>query len=164
MFTQTTTDPVTGTYTLSNIPDGTNYFILVDIPGLDTNLTYHRDLTAGNNHLTGLDFTVDSIFVNPIANSVGLHDLNIQEHQLVVYPNPASSLINIDYDLKTNSTVSIELFDIVGRSVKTLLSSTTQTVDKYKNVFQLTDLNSGVYFIKLKINDTESTVKLFVTK
>jgi hypothetical protein len=162
-FTQTTTDPVTGTYTLINIPDGTNYFILVDIPGLDTNGTYHRDLTAGNNQLTGLDFTVDSMHVNPINSSVGLHDLNAQEYQLVVYPNPAFNQLNINYSLKTNSTVSIGLFDIAGRSVKMLLPVTSQTADKYKNTFQLAGLNPGMYFIKLKINDTESMVKLFVT-
>lgn len=163
MFAQTTTDLVTGTYTLNNIPDGTNYFILVDIPGLDTNLTYHFNLTAGNNQLTGLDFTVDSMFVNPIMNVTAINDLNVQEHQLVVYPNPTSNQININYNLKVNSTVNIELFDMVGQSVKTLLPLTTQTADKYKNRFQLTDLVSGMYFIKLKINDTESIVKLFIT-
>lgn len=163
MFAQTITDPVTGTYTLSNIPDGTNYFILVDFPGLDTNLTYHRDLVAGNNQLTGLNFTVDSIFVNPIPYSVGINDLNVQEHQLVVYPNPTSNQVTINYTLKDKASVSIELFDIAGRPVKTLLPVTTQTADKYKNVFQLANLNSGIYFIKLKINSTESVVKLFVT-
>lgn len=162
MFTQTVT-ATDGTYTLSNIPDGTGYFILVDIPGLDTNLTYHFDLTPGNNQLTGLDFTVDSMFINPILNVTGIYDLNIQEHQLLVYPNPTSNQVNINYTLQVNSPVSIELFDIAGRSVKTLLPLTTQTADKHKNRYQLADLNSGIYFIKLKINNTESTVKLFIT-
>ncbi len=162
MFAQTVTD-INGQYTLGNIPDGTNYFILVDFPGLDTNLTYHRDLIAGNNQLTGLDFTVDSIYVNPIPYFAGVHDLNVFEHQLSMYPNPTSTQVNIDYNLKTTSVVSVELFDIAGRSVKTLLPLTTQTADKYKNNFQLANLNSGIYFIKVKINETESVVKLFVT-
>ncbi len=162
MFAQTTTDG-NGDYTLSNIPDGSNYFILVDIPGLDTNYTYHFNLSPGNNQLTGLDFTVDSMFVNPILNFTSVNDINVQEHQLAIYPNPTSEQININYNLKVNSSVSIELFDIAGRSIKTLLPLTTQTIDKYKNTFQITDLNSGMYFIKLKINDKESTVKLFVT-
>lgn len=160
MFSQTTTDPVTGTYTLTGIPNGTNYFILVDIPGLDTNLTYHVDLLPGNNQLTGLDFTVDSIFVNPIPNLVGIHDLNVQEYQLLIFPNPTSDQININYVLKENSTVSIELVDIAGRSVKTLLPVTNQPTNDYKKTFQLTDLNSGMYFIKLKINSNESVIKL----
>ncbi|MCD6017197.1 MAG: hypothetical protein K0S53_318 [Bacteroidetes bacterium] len=163
MFTQTKTDPINGTYTLTGIPNGTNYFILVDIPGLDTNLTYHVDLVAGNNQLTGLDFTVDSIYVNPIPNLVGLHDLNVREHQLLVFPNPTSHDINVNYVLNENSTVSIELFDIAGRLVKTLLPLTRQTIDTYKKRFELADLNSGIYFIKLKINDNESIIKLCLT-
>jgi hypothetical protein len=163
MFSQTTTDPLTGTYTLTGIPNGTNYFILVDIPGLDTNLTYHRDLLPGNNQLTGLDFTVDSMHVNPSPNWVGLHDLNVQDYQLRVFPNPTSDHININYDLKEISSVSIELVDITGRFVSTLLPRSTQHVESYQRTFQLTDLNSGMYFIKLKINDNESVIKLCLT-
>lgn len=164
MFTQTTT-AADGTYTISglpnNIPGVNEYFIQVDIPGLDTNGTYHRVLTTGDNQFTSLDFTVDSMHVNPInSNNVGINDLNVQEHQLLVYPNPTSNQVNINYNLINTSLVSIELLDMVGRSVKTLLPLTTQTADKYKNTFQLTDLNSGMYFIKLKINDKESIIKL----
>jgi hypothetical protein len=166
MFAQTITAP-NGTYTLSGLPDnavGQSYFIQVDIPGLDTNGTYHRHLVSGNNVFTNLDFTVDSMHVNPINNNnVGINDLNVQEHQLVVYPNPTSNQVNINYSLKDNSAVSIELVDMVGRSVKALLPLTNQTADKYKNTFQLTDLNSGMYFIKLKINNKESIIKLCLT-
>ena len=163
MFTQTTTDPLTGAYTLSGIPDGTNYFILVDIPGLDTNLTYHRDLSAGNNQITGLDFTVDSIFVNPIPNMVGIKELSIQDNQIMIYPNPTYNQLNINYNLNENSKVSIELFDIAGKLVKTLLPLTSQTADKHKNNFLLTNIDLGIYFIKLKINNKETVVKLFIT-
>ena len=163
MFTQTTTDPLTGAYTLSGIPDGTNYFILVDIPGLDTNLTYHRDLSAGNNQITGLDFTVDSIFVNPIPNMVGIKELSIQDNQIMIYPNPTYNQLNINYHLNENSKVSIELFDIAGKLVKTLLPLTSQTADKHKNNFLLTNIDLGIYFIKLKINNKETVVKLFIT-
>ena len=163
MFVQTITDPVTGTYTLSGIPDGTSYFVLVDIPGLDTNLTYHRNLIGSNNQITGLDFTVDSIFVNPVPNIIGINDLNIKEYQLVVYPNPTYNQININYSLKETSKVNIELFDILGKSVKTLLPTTQQHTDSYKTSWQLGDLNPGLYFIKININGAQSTIKISVT-
>lgn len=163
MFTQTTTDPVTGTYTLSGIPDGTDYFVLVDIPGLDTNLTYHRNLTPGNNQLTGLDFTVDSMFVNPINNSVGINDVNSIKHQLTVYPNPTSQFININYELKNISFVNIEIIDIVGKTAKVLLNKVNQSADKYTQQFSIADLNSGVYFLRLKIDQNESIIKLIIT-
>lgn len=162
MFTQTITD-ASGNYTLTNIPDGQNYFILVDIAGLDTNLTYHRDLMPGNNQLTGLDFTVDSMHINPINNSVGVNDMNAIEHQLVIYPNPSSQFININYQLKNEAIVNIELIDIVGKTTKTLLNKANQPADKYKQQFSVSDLNSGVYFIRLKIDQNESIIKLIIT-
>jgi hypothetical protein len=59
--------------------------------------------------------------------------------------------------------VKIELFDILGKSVKTLLPSTQQPKDAYKTSWLLDDLKSGLYFIKMNINGSESTIKLSVT-
>lgn len=164
MFAQTTTDPVTGTYTLTNIPDGQNYFILVDIPGLDTNLTYHRDLVAGNNQLTGLDFTVDSMYINPVNNSVGVNDINAIEHQLIVSPNPASDFININYHLQYNSTIGISIMDVLGKTVKILQEDTLKNSESYNQSFAINDLQNGVYFVKIKINNTISIIKLVISK
>lgn len=61
MFVQTVTDS-NGNYSMSGLPDnafGESYFILVDIPGLDTNNTYHKVIIS-NNSYSGLDFVVDS--------------------------------------------------------------------------------------------------------
>lgn len=170
MFTQTTTDPTTGTYTLQGLPNnngtttGEEYFIQVDIPGLDTNGTYHRVITSSNEIFEHLDFIVDSMYVNPINNTVGIHDINAIEHQLVVYPNPTSDKVNINFELKSISDVKIELYDIAGRLAKTLLPETNLNVYEFKQSFNLNELNSGAYFLKLSINGKVSTVKIFVTK
>lgn len=166
MFVQTTT-AADGTYTLSGLPDnipGEEYFILVDIAGLDTNLTYHKFLISGSNQLTGLDFTVDSMKINPVPYFVGIHDLSAIEHQIQVFPNPASSSVNIQYTLQSSALVKIELFDILCKSVKNILPSTSQSANKHSLFVKTDDLNSGIYFIKLSINNTESVIKLFVTE
>lgn len=165
MFTQTTTG-ADGTYTLSGLPDnaaGTDYFVQVDIPGLDTNGTYHRVISQTNNLYTSLDFVVDSMYVNPINNSVGINDINAIEHQLAVYPNPTTDKININFELKSTSSVKIELFDITGSTIKTLMNQSTLSANKYKESFPLSDMTSGMYFIKLNINGKESTIKLCIT-
>jgi hypothetical protein len=64
------------------------------------------------------------------------------------YPNPASTQINIPYQLSSNQKGSIEIFDLIGKSkgVYTLNSkSTIQTL-------LLEDYNNGIYFIQLKAN------------
>jgi hypothetical protein len=171
MFVQTvtsTTPGSEGTYTLSGFPDNiTNesYFILVDIPGLDTNGTYYRTITLTNNNYQGLDFVLDSVKINPIpSTAVSVLDISAVENQINVYPNPASNDVTIQYNLKTNALVKIELFDMVGKSVMLLLPETQQSMEFYKKTWQINDLSSGLYFIKMTINENESTIKFSVTQ
>ncbi|HRG01097.1 MAG TPA: GEVED domain-containing protein [Bacteroidia bacterium] len=168
MFTQTLTGPMGspnwGKYSINNLPYG-DYFILVDIPGLDTNNTYHIKISPGNEVFTNLDFTVDSIQINPqFATDVSVKDINSKEHKISIFPNPANNYVTIQYSLKETSLVSVELFDILGKSVKKLLSETNQNADSYKSSWSIDDVKSGLYFIKININGIESTSKLSITK
>jgi len=98
-FTQTVTD-ATGGYTLAPLPNNTNgesYFIIVDIPGLDTNGTYHK-IIVNNNVYTNLDFEVDSAKINPIS-TVSVKEEDILNYGLSVYPNPTKSELFIKFDL-----------------------------------------------------------------
>ena len=165
MFVQTVTDS-NGNYSISGLPDNTgneSYFILVDIPGLDTNNTYHKVIIS-NNSYSGLDFVVDSAKINPIPSSViSVNDIVAVENQIKVFPNPASDYVTIQYNLKSNSLVKIELFDMLGRSVKMMLPEVQQGIETHKQSWQTNDLKSGLYFIKMTINGSESTIKLSVT-
>lgn len=168
MFVQTVTEPIGGTYTLTGLPvneTGESYFILVDIPGLDTNNTYHRIIDITNNEYNNLDFTVDSAKINPVNDpfvSVGVNDISAKLNQIKVFPNPASNKVTIQYNLAINSAVKIELFDILGKSVKPILPLTNQINTNYSYTVPLDDLTSGMYFMKLNINNSESTIKLII--
>lgn len=172
MFVQTVTSGdfgpgAKGTYTLSGLPPngpGESYFILVDIPGLDTNNTYHRIIDLTNNNYQGLDFVVDSAKINPIPfNVVSVNDISAIENEIKVFPNPASNILSIQYNLKANALVKIELFDMLGKSVKMLLPETQQSIEFHKKSWQIDNLGAGLYFIKMTINGSESTIKLSVT-
>jgi hypothetical protein len=155
--------PAIGTYTLSGLPIG-EYFLLVDIPGLDTNYTYHVKITGTDTSFQNLDFTVDSIQINPVyATNVGVNEIKFDEHKIKVYPNPATNYLTIQYNLQNSSTVKMELYDILGKSVKVLLQETKQPSDNYKNTWPLDELKSGVYFLKMNIDGTENTIKISVS-
>ncbi len=164
MFAQTVTS-TGGTYTLSGLPNnaaGEEYFILVDIPGLDTNNTYHRIITSVNNVFTNLDFVVDSAKINPVQ-SVGINSLMAAENKVKLFPNPASNKVTLQYTLPLNSNVKIELYDLVGKCVKTILPETEQSNQEHSYSIALDDLSSGMYFVKLKINTSETVIKLFIS-
>jgi hypothetical protein len=167
MFVQTTTDTL-GNYTLQGLPINVlaneEYFILVDIPGLDTNNTYHQKITLTNNQFVNLDFVVDSAKINPVhITDVSVHDISAIEHQIKVFPNPANNKVTIQYNLLENSNVKIELYNIIGESLKTILPLTEQSNNNYSYTVQLNDLTTGMYFMKLKINNSESIIKLVIS-
>jgi hypothetical protein len=107
---------------------------------------------------------VDSAKINPIPYSgVGINDLIAKEHHIKVFPNPASNYVTIEYNLQSNSLVKIELFDVLGKLVKSILPATQQSIDTYKTTWQLDEFRSGLYFIKMTINGSESTIKLSIS-
>ncbi|MES2567028.1 MAG: GEVED domain-containing protein [Bacteroidota bacterium] len=166
MFVQTVTD-TSGYYSLQGLPENTgteSYFILVDIPGLDTNGTYDQlIINVGKNAYTNLDFIVDSAKINPVS-AVSVNDISAKEHSIKIFPNPASSMVTIQYSLKEDSNVKIELFDIFGKSVLTVLNQKGQSMNQHSYSVPLENLASGMYFIKININGAESTVKLSVSQ
>jgi uncharacterized delta-60 repeat protein len=80
-----------------------------------------------------------------------------------VRPNPVKSLTVIRYSLSAKHKVSLNLYDISGRLVKTL-------VDEYKNLgnYQLTlntnNLSAGVYFLSLETQNKRVIERLVVVK
>lgn len=165
MFAQTVTG-TNGTYTLSGLPNnapGEEYFILVDIPGLDTNGTYHRVITTGSNTYINLNFIVDSARINPVQN-VGIRTSEaLAENQIRVYPNPANGKVSVSYTLSGTSRVSIEVYDVIGKMMKTILPPAEETTGAHQHQVSLDELSAGLYFVRLRINEEETAVKLFVT-
>ncbi len=165
MFAQTTT-AADGTYTLSGLPNnatGESYFLLVDIPGLDTNQTYHKVLNVGNNQYNNLNFVVDSAKINP-QSVVGVEQrADAPAAGITVFPNPAGNNVSIRYELQAESFVSIELTDILGRAVKMISAGKQQLPGRYDHTETVSDLKTGLYFIKASINGTEHVTKFLIT-
>jgi type IX secretion system substrate protein len=74
------------------------------------------------------------------------------------YPNPASSIVNIKYDLTDANTGKIVIYDMLGKVVKQNVLADTQGVAK----MNVADLNAGVYFYSLLVNDKAITTKKLI--
>jgi hypothetical protein len=157
LFAQTTTD-ANGDYSFSNLPPG-DYFILVDIPGLDSSSTHH--VTLNNNSVSNLGFVVDSLKINP-SNDVSVNEINKEKYGISVSPNPTSRQCTVKYSLLKSSSVNISLYDIVGHKAKEI--TLAQGQGEHKHSIPVSDLKPGLYFIRLSIDDQETVIKLLITE
>ncbi len=106
-------------------------------------LTLYDALDTGN--VVMLDF----FFVNG-------NDPNI----LNVFPNPATDNATFVFNLTESSEVNIELYNILGRKVKTVLTESLNAGDHNESV-DLTDLSVGQYFARISIDgELADVVKL----
>ena len=68
------------------------------------------------------------------------------------YPNPFNPTTTIRFELPQDGVVTIEVFDILGQKVKTILNE-FKKADRYEVTFSSIGLASGVYIYQLRVND-----------
>lgn len=79
------------------------------------------------------------------------------------YPNPFNPATTISYQISTVSRVSLKVYDVLGRSVKTLVNE-VQSPGSHKAVFNAAGLASGVYFYTLKAGGYVETRKMVLIR
>lgn len=79
------------------------------------------------------------------------------------YPNPFNPSTVIDYVIPRTTFVTLEVFDILGRTVRTIVSG-EQGFGPHSVRFDGAGLSSGVYFYRLKADGMVQTRKLMVLR
>ena len=118
---------------------------------------YGSHLIGGFNSLLCLHENEKLIYMDTFWNtcyksSIGIDD--IDHTPIKIYPNPASNVLNIDIE-------NIEEYSI------SIISSYGQIVGQYKttqNQINISNLVSGIYFVKLSSHEKEYIQKLIINK
>jgi Secretion system C-terminal sorting domain/CARDB len=79
------------------------------------------------------------------------------------YPNPFNPSTKISYAIPEQSDVTLEVFDMLGRKVRTLVKK-EQSQGNYLIEFTVNSLTSGIYFYKFQAGDFEATNKMILLK
>ena len=79
------------------------------------------------------------------------------------YPNPFNPSTQISYSIATSGQVLLEVFDVLGRQVATLVN-TNQSVGTHTVTFDATDLSSGLYVYRLTSGSKLQTKKMLLMK
>jgi len=79
------------------------------------------------------------------------------------YPNPFNPSTKISYDLPSASQVTLKIYDLLGREVRSLVNQ-EKPAGTYTVEFSAIDLPSGFYFYKLTAGEFTSTKKMMLMK
>jgi hypothetical protein len=99
----------------------------------------------------------------------GLTEVNVEQrfaksfNLFQNYPNPFNPTTAIDYRLPENGRVTITLYDVLGRSVMTLVNG-YQQAGAHRTILDGSNLASGVYFYRLSAGSFVQTKKLMLLK
>jgi hypothetical protein len=99
--------------------------------------------------------------LNP-GNVYGSTYQNSQEEKLSVYPNPASDQLKIDFLSDGNILLDIEVIDLTGKVVLKYEGRVNIEQDIFKAELDISSLQRGVYFVKLKQGERIYSKKLMV--
>jgi len=78
------------------------------------------------------------------------------------FPNPARSHVTTRFSVPEQQHVKLELYDVLGRRVRTLLDGKREGRQETK--VGVSDLSSGVYFLRLKAGGLVKTERVVVTR
>ncbi|NQV17224.1 MAG: S8 family serine peptidase [Armatimonadetes bacterium] len=84
------------------------------------------------------------------------------------YPNPFNPQTSINFSLKENSFVKLEIFNIKGQLIKTLISDTYEAGVHFTNWTGIDNsgksIGSGIYLYKLETKDYSASRKMLLLK
>ena len=104
------------------------------------------------------------IFVAKLTPPVSADpEINSDADILSNYPNPFDQRTVINYALRRETEVSLEVYNIKGQLVETLFEGTQQPGD-HTIEWDCVDMPSGMYFFKMKTGDEECIRKMILLR
>lgn len=79
------------------------------------------------------------------------------------YPNPFNPSTVISYSIISKSHVTLRVFDLQGREIKTLVNE-SQNAGRYSVEFNAEEFSSGIYFYELRTTDFADTKRMILLK
>jgi hypothetical protein len=99
-----------------------------------------------------------------VSNEPEVNELPTKVHLEQNYPNPFNPTTNIAFELPASDVVSLEVFNMLGQRVVTLLSNEKISSGKHTYNFDASNLPSGVYLYRLNASNFSEVRKMTLIK
>ena len=127
----------------------------------DDNIGFYWGSNASQTEASDNDIIAFKVIAEPEYVSVPENHEAINPMTAVrVYPNPATDVLNIEVSASQSSTMSIDVFNIMGQKV--MESNVNINAGMNTPSINTAELASGIYFVTVKANGFENTLKFIV--
>jgi len=142
------------------------------IGGRQARLRLTANLTNGavNNTSTGFALTLSYSILGDAILKSRMQQVSYEGGEVIKtysldqnYPNPFNPSTIINYQILKGGYVTLKVYDILGREVKTLVDG-YKAQGSYDVSFDASNLASGVYFYQLKAGEFYSVKKMLLVK
>ena len=100
-------------------------------------------------------------YTSPLSNEA---ELTLNRFELMpAFPNPFNPNTTIQYNVKNSESISLQVIDISGRVVETLLDDIIEP-GNHEITWNARNQSSGIYFVKLTSGERSQTQKLILLK
>ncbi len=147
-------------------------FVIIDQAGdgiYDPTGTYGRGFyrvydNSGDTIKTNYAFTSgeETSYFKTKGFNVSVNEVNAEEAQLSVFPNPAVTQSVLTFNVAKPAFVTIKLSDLNGKMVYS--SDLGQVQGSIVETLDVSKLNAGLYFVQVQVGDTFMTKKINVVK
>lgn len=123
--------------------------------------TAHSVLGSPYVGFTTSDTTTMAADIRTFLTGTGVKENTNSLTEISVYPNPANSLLTISFSLIKNSDVKVDIVDLTGRVISTVMNETTTSGPVSKTV-NTASMAEGNYIVRIDVNGVVSQQKLSI--
>ena len=125
---------------------------------------YHT-ATSGRSIINALQVGLNVTDSTALTVISGLPEFSNSSLRLIdLFPNPASNLVNIDYTLNQNSSISFEVYNMLDEKLHTV-EQQKLTAGDYRTQLNTSAYPSGIYFVAVKDeNNLLRTLKFVIAR
>ncbi len=126
--------------------------------GKNTHHVYWKKLGFATTDTTSFKNAIEAVF----TGTAGVNEIaNVSEFNL--FPNPASSSVNIEFTAKVGGELLMEVVNLNGQLVQEIYNGSIGA-GKFHNAMNTATIAEGMYFVKTTLNGVSGYEKLTVEK
>jgi len=148
---------------ISNVPADSFAQVRIRFKPLVPSQAFSTSLRITSNDPDEGTRLVPLIGVSPVTSVIAAQSLPDEFHLFQNYPNPFNPNTTIKYQIPTASHVTLRIYDLLGREMKTLVNE-ERNPGWYSVKVDASTLSSGTYFYRLETHSQTITRRMVLVK